>query len=65
MLRVATDLALLVGPILSGAVSDAYGLRAGIVSAGVATLLVAGVAAALLPETRPAPPRTSSDGVAP
>lgn len=65
MLRVTTDLALLVGPILSGAVSDAYGLRAGIVSAGVATLLVAGVAAALLPETRPVPPGASSDGVAP
>ena len=56
VLRVATDLALFVGPILSGAVSDAFGLRAGIISAGVATLVVAVAAAVLLPETRPAPP---------
>lgn len=53
MLRVITDLSLLVGPVISGLVADAFGLRAGIMSAGVATLLVAGIAAARLPETRP------------
>lgn len=53
MLRVITDLSLLVGPVISGLVADAFGLRAGIMSAGVATLLVAGIAATRLPETRP------------
>jgi len=60
LLRVTTDLALLVGPILSGIVSDAFGLRAGIISAGIATLLVAAVAAIWLPETRPVPPEDVS-----
>lgn len=51
-LRVATDLGLLVGPVMAGALADVVGLRPAFILAGICVLALAGLTG-MVPETRP------------
>ena len=60
LLRVATDLSLMVSPIVAGVMSDHLGLREAIVITGVAVVVAAVITLPMLPETRPDVPRPPS-----